>query len=222
MTSVWTSARHPIGPSFFFFVLSPFKTVSGRSFDLGETLNEVTNGEAPHRGPTPSFIHAYTIFDRKGSPFIYRVARVLICICVFCNFSSDPQKKFPQIRYYRKHFPRKNLLHSKYSLTYILDTKIPRFCFCSFTTLSLSFRNKTVYNLLLVLHRILTPWVLFGVFISVARTNVLNKNENFINAGSGNFWKSRKLIPSKKNHCFLIAKNHELPRKHKKIANPQK
>ena len=91
-------SKTPNGTVFFFFVLSPFKTTSGRSFNLGETLNEVTNGEAPHQGPTPSFIHAYTIFDRKGSPFIYRVARVLIFVSDFYNFSSVPQKKFPQIK----------------------------------------------------------------------------------------------------------------------------
>ena len=58
-------SKTPNRTIFFFLCLSPFKTVSGRSFDLGETLNEVTNGEAPHRGPTPSFIHAYTIFDKR-------------------------------------------------------------------------------------------------------------------------------------------------------------
>jgi len=37
--------------------------------------------------------------------------------CDFCGFSSDPQKYVPVNKNYRKHFSRKNLLQSKYSLT---------------------------------------------------------------------------------------------------------
>ena len=37
--------------------------------------------------------------------------------CVFCNFSNDQQKKVVANKNYCKHFSRKNLLQSKYSLT---------------------------------------------------------------------------------------------------------
>ena len=44
--------------------------------------------------------------------------------CDFCRFSSDPQKYVPVNKNYHKHFSRKNLLQSKYSLTWIRYTKI--------------------------------------------------------------------------------------------------
>ena len=69
----------------------------------------------------------------------------------FCDFSSDPQKYVPANKNYRKHFSGKNLLHSKYSLTKIRYTKIQPKKTCLFNhNLSLSFRNKTVYNEILV------------------------------------------------------------------------
>ena len=41
----------------------------GRQVDPGGLLNKVLYGEAPPRGPNPYLL--YTIFDRKGTPFVY-------------------------------------------------------------------------------------------------------------------------------------------------------
>ena len=48
--------------------------------------------------------------------------------CDFCRFSSDPQKYVPVNKNYHKHFSRKNLLQSKYSLTWIRYTKTQKSC----------------------------------------------------------------------------------------------
>ena len=50
--------------------------------------------------------------------------------------------------------------------------------------------------------------------------HVLDKNESFQYWVLGTFWKSQKLIPSKKNQSALIAKISS--RKTQKIANSQK
>ena len=67
--------------------------------------------------------------------------------------------------------------------------------------LSLSFRNKTVYNKILVSHRVHSPIVLCeNMYFHCTYTH------NTISDLSRTFWKSPKLIPSKKNRSVLITK----------------
>ena len=69
----------------------------------------------------------------------------------FCDFFSDPQKQVPANKNYRKHFFRKNLLQSEYSLLNSLHKKYSTKKSCVFNyNVRLLFRDKTVYNELLV------------------------------------------------------------------------
>ena len=128
-------------------------------------------------------------------------------VLIFAIFPAIRKNKFPQIKITANpDFSRKNLHQSKYSLTLIRYTKIKYYEIVFNHNLSLSFRNKTVYN-----------------EIMVNPLHVLNKNENIISAGYWvlwKFWKSQTLILTKKNQSVLIGKL--VPAKHKKIANPQK
>ena len=62
---------------------------------------------------------------------------------IFCDFSSDRQEEDFAKKNHRKHFPRKNLLQSKHTLTYIRHTKYSTKKLCLFNhNLPLSFRTK--------------------------------------------------------------------------------
>ena len=67
-----------------------------------------------------------------------------------------------------------------------------------------SFRNKTVYNELLVIGYAYCSTVWKNVFLLHI---ILNKNENIINAArAGYFLKIAKIIPREKNQSVLITK----------------
>ena len=90
---------------------------------------------------------------------IYRVARNFLRVLIFAIFPAIRKNKFPQIKITANpDFSRKNLLQSKYSLTLIRYTKIKYYEIVFNHNLSLSFRNKTVYNEIMV------------ICISIART----------------------------------------------------
>ena len=104
--------------------------------------------------------------------------------CDFCRFSSDPQKYVPVNKNYHKHFSRKNLLQSKYSLTWIRYTK-------TYYSEIVPFQSQLVKN---------NEILVYCLKISVFLLHVLNKRENIIYAG---YWvlseNGKKLIPSKIN-----------------------
>ena len=87
--------------------------------------------------------------------------------CDFCRFSSDPQKYVPVNKNYHKHFSRKNLLQSKYSLTWIRYTKIYYLEIVPFQSQLVKKNEILVYCLK----------------ISVFLLHLLNKRENIIYAG---------------------------------------
>ena len=88
----------------------------------------------------------------------------------FSDSSSDPQNKVPANKNYRKHVSRENLLKIYSNLNSLHKhtvTKKLRRLNCK---LPLSFRNKTVYNELLVLHRVRLPLYCLKISVSIVRT----------------------------------------------------
>ena len=76
--------------------------------------------------------------------------------------------------------------------------------------LPLSFRNKTVYNELLVLHRVPMPWYCFlKNVISIARTQQQRKCYQCWVLGT--FLKSQKLVPAKRKKSPI--RKNRLPQK---------
>ena len=94
-------------------------------------------------------------------------------VLIFAIFPAIRKNTFPHIKITANIFPRKiyssvklifsnlNSLHKKNC-----TKKSPLFNY----NLSLSFRNKAVYNEILVLHRVHTPYCCFKICISIART----------------------------------------------------
>ena len=81
--------------------------------------------------------------------YIQCVTKLLLVLvfAIFAIFPAIHKNKVPQIKITSKDFSRPNLLHSKYSLTYKSATQKYGKKSCLFNrNLSLSFRNKTVYD----------------------------------------------------------------------------
>jgi len=131
--------------------------------------------------------------------------RVLI-FAIFAVFPAIRKNKFPQIKIVGHTFPAKinsrvNILQLKFTTQKYSITKS-----CLFNhNLSLSFRNN----------EILFYWVLENMYF-YCTYSIKTKIFSMI----GTFWKSQKLIPSKKNNLSVIAKRSS--RKTQKIAYPQK
>ena len=100
----------------------------------------------------------------------HRVARK------FCDFQAIHKNKFPRIKitiFPAKIYSRVNILYLKFATQDITKKS------CLSEIVPLSFRNKTVCNELLVLHRVRIPKYCLRVCILL---HVLNENENIINA----------------------------------------
>ena len=101
-----------------------------------------------------------TLLSSRGSQchfiHIYRVARNLAGSNI-CHFSSDPPKNITANIFPAEIYSRVNILQLKFA-TQKYRTK--KSCLFNYN-LPLLFRNKTVYNELLVLHRVAITIVLF-------------------------------------------------------------
>ena len=135
----------------------------------------------------------------------------------FCDFPAIRKNKFPQIKIMAKIFPR---IYSGVNILFfksLVKNAVLRNHICSITTCLFRSENKAVYSEILTAHRIavlfeiisnntaircITYWSLCN---SVdARTQL--KRTYYQCWVVGTFWKSQKLIPSKKNQSVLIAK----------------
>ena len=154
---------------------------------------------------------------------------------IFAFFSAIHKNKFTQIKITAKHFPAKIYSGVNSFTTQKYSTKKS----CLFNhNLSLSFRNKPVYNEILT-HTVVLAQYCLKICISIARTrldllqvDLLASGASIVwprsgrpratksMLGTGYFLKIAKINSQQKNKSVLIAKISS--RKTQKIAYPQK
>ena len=124
----------------------------------------------------------------------YRVARNFkFAGSNFCDFFSDPQKKVPANKNYRKHISRKNLLHSKYTRTLIRYTNIQHYEIASAQLQFASFIQKSNGIQL-------TTGFIWGTLTVILCENMyfyctyLTKTKMLSKLGTGYFLKTEKKI----------------------------
>ena len=132
--------------------------------------------------------------------------------CNFCDFSSVPQKNIPANIFPAKIYSEAvNILYLEFAFFFCKK------CIAKNVSVRVCNRMTEKSNLFCSVKHRATHTVL--LLENITSIHALSKNENVINDLFGTFWKSQKVIPSKKDQSVLTAIISFC--KTRKIANPQ-